>query len=221
MNARVPRRDRPMLSVGLLSAALCLATGCDARAPRRPRPTAIEKAALATTEAPAPVEGASPIDGAGLLEQLREQLHAQLKQAGRRGALVNVWASWCGSCKRELPMLLEMREAFLPQGLDVLFVSADTREKWPDAVSLAKQAGLPLPMLVIGGSLGPFKRAMSPRWRGAIPALFLFDQDATLRHRWEGPIYEHELAPVLQAYLAGENVDGETLPAVSEGKTGP
>jgi thiol-disulfide isomerase/thioredoxin len=220
MKARVPPRDRPGLAalpVGLLSAALLITTGCDARAPRRPRPAPTAQASAATTEAPAAVEGASPIDGPGL----RELLRAQLKQAGHHGALVNVWASWCGSCKRELPMLLEMREAFLPQGLDVLFVSADTREKWPDAVSFAKQAGLPLPMLVIGGSLGPWKRAISPRWRGAIPALFLFDVDATLRHRWEGPIYEHELAPVLQAYLAGENVDGETLPAVSEGKTGP
>jgi hypothetical protein len=116
-----------------------------------------------------------------------------------------------------MPMLMTLREAFAPQGLDVLFVSADTPPKWADAVAFGKQAGLPIPLWVISGSLGPFKRALSPRWRGAIPASFLFDAEGALRHRWEGPVYEHELAPMLQAFLAGQNVDGETLPPVSGG----
>lgn len=213
MSACVPRRRRLAVPIGLLSAALSAASACDAPAPRRAGPPTLAQASPAAPSTPAPVEGAAPVTGPALV--------SQLKQPGRRGALVNVWASWCGSCKREIPMLLGLREAFASQGLEVLFVSADTRPKWPDAVSFAKQAGLPLPALVISGSLGPFKRALSARWRGAIPASFLFDAEGTLRHRWEGPVYEHELAPILQAYLAGENVDGETLPPVSEGKAGP
>ena len=194
-----------------LFAALALShAACDPPAPKRPRP-ASEKPLIPLAQRP--VEGASPIEGPALVSQIRRR--------GGRGALVNVWASWCGSCKREIPMLLELRQAFAPQGLDVLFVSADMRGKWPDAVSFAKQAGLPLPALVVSGSLGPFKRAMSPRWRGAIPASFLFDAEGTVRHRWEGPVYEHELSPILQAFLAGENVDGETLPPVSAGNTSP
>jgi thiol-disulfide isomerase/thioredoxin len=232
-----------MREAGVALVLACVAqalVACDANAPRRspsppataaprpatttgpgtPAPTGTEPtAALTGNAAPDPnapppppdVEGVDPIAGKALLSRIA------IREL--RGTLVNVWASWCGSCKREVPMLLGLREAFGPQALDIVFVSADERAKWPEAVAFAEKAGLPLPTYVVDGPLGLFKHAMSPAWRGAIPASFLFDGEAKLRHRWEGPIREHEIAPILQAFLAGENVDGATLPSVSAGRT--
>ena len=199
--------SRAWAKAALWLLAATLTSGCDAPPPRRARPPRAESRPT-PSERPV-VDGTAPIEGHALLRQL--------KQPGRKGALLNVWASWCGSCKREIPMLMTLREAFEPQGVDVQFVSADTPPSWADAVTFGKQAGLPIPLFVVSGSLGPFKRALSPRWRGAIPATFLFDAEGTLRHRWEGQMLEHELTPVVQAFLAGENVDGETLPPVSGG----
>jgi thiol-disulfide isomerase/thioredoxin len=220
-----------MLSV---ASRVCALVACDQPPPRRrarpptstvasnapPEPASAKPAAKPApkpqpepVEAEPKVEGVSPIEGSALL--------AQIRKSGMRGALVNVWASWCGSCRREIPMLLELRKAFVPQGLDVLFVSADVPDKWPDAVTFAREATLPLPAFVVDGSMGLFKRAMSPKWRGAIPASFLFDGEAKLRHTWEGPVYEHEVAPILQGFLAGEDIDGETRPPLSAGRTTP
>jgi thiol-disulfide isomerase/thioredoxin len=160
---------------------------------------------------PVDVQGIRRIDAAGL---------RQLVQAHGRGTVVNVWASWCGSCREEIPMLLKLREAFQPEGVDFVFVSADEPDAWASAVKLMQDWGAPSPTFAVAGSMGSFKQAMSSSWRGALPATFLFDTTFKLRHFWEGPIYEHEIAPIVQGFLAGDAIDGETRPPL-RGGAGP
>ena len=51
----------------------------------------------------------------------------QIDVASYRGRvlLLDVWASWCGPCKQELPMLDAMAKRLKGQGIDVLAVSVD------------------------------------------------------------------------------------------------
>lgn len=42
-----------------------------------------------------------------------------------RVLLLDVWASWCGPCKQEMPMLDAMAKRLKAQGIDVLAVSVD------------------------------------------------------------------------------------------------
>jgi thiol-disulfide isomerase/thioredoxin len=175
-------------------------------APANARPSRVSPAAKAAA-APEDVQLTDP-------NRLLQRFDARDKKP--RGLVVNIWASWCGSCKEEIPLLLGVRETFAKHGIEFAFVSADEPKAFPEAAALMRSWNGPLPVLALGGpKIGAFKRAVAPEWRGGIPATFLFDDTRKLRHLWEGPIVEHEISPILQGMLAGEAIDGVTRTAAT------
>ena len=137
-------------------------------------------------------------------------LRAEIARSERKATLVNVWASWCGSCKREIPMLLEVARGMEAEGVGLVLVSADDASSRPRAVELLREHGVPLPSHALGGKVNAFARALDPRWQGAIPATFLLDATAKVRYFWNGPVLAHEISPIVQGLLAGEPIDGMT-----------
>ena len=115
-------------------------------------------------------------------------------------------------------MLLALRDKLAARGVELVFVSADEPQDFAKVVELARSWNVRSPALAVApGTLGNFKRALSPDWRGGIPATFLIDSGGKLRHFWEGPILEEEIAPIVDRFLAGEVVDGVTRTAAEPG----
>ncbi len=208
--------------LGLLPAAAC----------SRDRATASEKSTSSTshaaTDAPtttvrttasplAPVvelpQGVNYVTGSGMIERIRE--------TEARGAVVNVWASWCGPCRSEVPMLRKLQSDLGADALEFIFVSVDAPDKAIAALEFAKEEELPQPTLLAKPPLGDFKQAMTPRWRGSLPATFLFDAEGKLRYWWGAQVFEHEIAPILQGFLAGDDIDGEANFKIRQGGKQP
>lgn len=160
---------------------------------------------------PAPPEGLVAVTGPDLI--------ARVRSSRARGVVVNAWASWCGPCRNEMPMLVALSQS-LPQ-LEFLFVSVDEPSSWSAAVTFLEEQGVALPAQVVRGRLGPFKHALNPEWHGMIPATFLFDRGGALRYFWGGPVFENEIVPVLEDYLAGKKVDGKAIYGLAAGKVVP
>jgi len=158
---------------------------------------------------PGKIDAVVEVNGAELL--------ARVRASGARGTLVNAWASWCGPCKEEFPMLVALQAKLKKRGVEVLFVSVDEPETHAAARAFAEQNGLSGELLVATRPLGPFKKALNPEWPGMLPATFLFDAGARLRHFWGGPVYEDELMPVVEGFLAGKAIDGSSMPGLSPG----
>ncbi|HSC87695.1 MAG TPA: TlpA disulfide reductase family protein [Polyangiaceae bacterium] len=163
-------------------------------------------AAEAPAENPA---GIRVISGPALRERFR--------RPDRRATLLNVWASWCGPCRREFPMLTALEANLRQRGVVLEFVSVDEPDGFPAALEFAAQNGKTPPLWVAERPLGPFKVSLSPSWKGALPVTFLFDNQGELRHLWNSEIYDHELIALLDTFLRGDPIPAETNFAAKPG----
>lgn len=138
---------------------------------------------------------------------------------GGRGTIFNVWASWCESCKGELPIIHEFANEHASRGLRVVIVSVDEPEAYSRLPEVAARFGFSPPIWVASKPLGEFKRALAQNWKGNIPVTFLYDSRGNRRFFWDGPVEATELRPVVEDFLAGNNVQGEKHFELSAGAT--
>jgi len=178
-----------------------------ASAPSTPdAPTALAASPGQHAEPPADHEPAPPT----LPIVSAEELIARVRSSGKKGALVNAWASFCGPCRREIPMLQNLAPNLRASGIDVVLVSVDDPADVEKAIAFLQNNHITLPSLAAKHPLGPFKQGMNPRWPGMLPASFLFDANGRLRYFWGGEAFEEELLPVLDAFAAGRPIEGES-----------
>jgi thiol-disulfide isomerase/thioredoxin len=139
-----------------------------------------------------------------------DAVRAEVQRLGGKGTLVNAWASWCGPCKHELPMLVRLAAGLAPRGVHLLLVSLDELGDHGKADAFLQERGIQVPTYFAERPLGPFKQGMNPRWPGMLPASFLYDASGALRYFWGGEAFEEELTPVIDALVAGKPIQGES-----------
>lgn len=87
--------------------------------------------------------------------------------------VVNLWASWCGPCRAELPLLDALHASIDAEGAEVLAVSVD--DSVPRAKALVRHLSLDLPVRY-GGQ--PLAEALAPT---ALPATYVLDREGNVR----------------------------------------
>jgi thiol-disulfide isomerase/thioredoxin len=90
--------------------------------------------ALAATLAVSSLVGASSSIAPGFMLPSRAGDIVALDKLKGQVVMINFWASWCGPCRTEMPLLEQMYKRYSPLGFTLLGVNveADTRdaEKW-------------------------------------------------------------------------------------------
>lgn len=61
--------------------------------------------------------------------------------------LLNVWATWCGPCREEMPSMEKLYREFGPQGLQIVAVSVDEPGSEEKIRSFVKELGLTFEIL--------------------------------------------------------------------------
>lgn len=160
----------------------------------------------------------TPIRPQGVETITGSQLRTRIRRSGFKGTLVNAWASWCGPCKHEVPMLDALSANFAQLGVDVVLVTMDEPEDAEKATAFLSERRLGLGTFIAARPLDIFKFELNPRWPGMIPAMFLYDSEGKLRYFWGGPAYEEEILPIIDGFAAGKPIDGEANFALSPGQ---
>lgn len=114
-------------------------------------------------------------------------------------AVVNFWASWCGPCRFEFPLL---QKAAAAEGKQVAFLGVDVSDSDDSASTFLEEAPVPYPSYTdpgkdiadgVGASLG-------------LPDTAFYDRDGKLTYLKQGPF--HDLAE-LRAEVRRHAVRGE------------
>jgi cytochrome c biogenesis protein CcmG, thiol:disulfide interchange protein DsbE len=93
-----------------------------------------------------------------------------------RVVIVNLWASWCGPCKAEMPALERIHQDYAGQGLVLLGVNATNQDSRENALAFAQEQGLSFPILFDAeGEVSKLYRLQ------ALPTTFFIQPDGTIR----------------------------------------
>ena len=113
---------------------------------------------------------------------------------GARPTVVNLWASWCGPCKEEMPAV--QRFATANPGVRVVGIAIDDA---PDAArDFAREVGVKFPLGVdsddgVGDGYGVT----------GLPTTFLLDRQGRLASTWAGPVTEDDLTTLVSGLGEG------------------
>jgi cytochrome c biogenesis protein CcmG/thiol:disulfide interchange protein DsbE len=192
-----PRSDRRLrmarpcrllaLAVGLAALLAACAPGGTRQQPARTQPTASPARSAAS---PAIAPDAVRISLAGFAGGPGFRLPEDL---GGRPLVLNVWASWCGPCRQEMPAF---QRVYLQANGKVGFLGLDYLDVESAARRFVAQTGVTYPL-----AADPKGRAGAKLGVASLPATLFIGADGALRGRHLGAMTAPQLRAAIQRYL--------------------
>jgi len=111
----------------------------------------------------------------------------KLSDYSNKVVVVNMWATWCGPCRQEIPELVKMSNEFKSRGLVVLGLATTYNEQnEPDHVKeFVKTQNIPYQIVWDDGTLAaPLVQAM--HGRSVIPQSFVISRDGRIVKYFSG-----------------------------------
>lgn len=121
----------------------------------------------------------------------------RLEEYRGKVVFINFWASWCGPCRQEMPILDQIRQRYAPLGLVVLGVNVDSNFR--KAKDIADETHVKFPLL------RDSHQHVSEAYQVAgMPFTVIVDRDGVVRyvHRGYKPGDEREYVDRIRHLLA-------------------
>jgi thiol-disulfide isomerase/thioredoxin len=172
-----------VLAILLLAGLLAGCTGGGGGGGTTPRPSISAGSAQADLS-PCPEQPATPASGKTLLPALSFDClgggRLDLAHAPGVPTVVNLWASWCGPCREELPLMEQLASA---AGNRVRVLGVISKDGRPQANSFAADAGVTFP-----GAFDGEGRLMAGMGIRGLPYTYFLDAHGAVTYTQVGPV---------------------------------
>ena len=98
--------------------------------------------------------------------------------------LLNIWATWCGPCRVEMPSIEQLHRAYAPKGLKVVAISVDEPGMAPQIRSFVQEYGLTFE--VLHDPKGPQGTVSRNYQTMGYPETIIIGRDGTIRRKLLG-----------------------------------
>lgn len=124
---------------------------------------------------------ASVLSGAAPDFTLKSESGKNLRLSEHRGqvVMINFWASWCGPCRQEMPILDQLQQRYSKAGFTVLGVNVEQDSS--QAERLLKDMNISFPILFDSDSVVSKLYDVS-----AMPVTVMIDKDGNMRYLHKG-----------------------------------
>ena len=131
-----------------------------------------------------------------ILPGARTALERRLDRLEGHPAVVNIWASWCGPCREELPVL---QEVSLDMGKEVAFLGVDLKDDRESAAELLRRYPLPYPSYE-----DPDGKVYNAQRLQGVPSTLFYDRSGRQTFVHQGPYFERaDLEADIRRYALG------------------
>lgn len=165
----------------------------------KPQASGSAPAAVTRAEVSKPIAGAPPVLAAlrarvnGLEGGGAKAFDAQLRALRGHPVVVNLWASWCGPCRFELPFF--QRQA-LARGARVAFLGVDVGDNRDDARAFASRFPMPYPSFE-----DPRQKLLGRYGAKGVPSTAFYDAKGELQFLHQGLFpTERKLSEAIERY---------------------
>jgi peroxiredoxin len=120
----------------------------------------------------------------------------QLADLRGRPVLINFWATWCGPCQQEMPLIEQYYQKYQT---DLVVLAINNDEPEPDVQTFVTKLDLTFPVL-----LDPGMKVEDQYRVRAFPTTFFIDKGGTIRYQHIGILNEGQLVQYLAKLGVGE-----------------
>jgi thiol-disulfide isomerase/thioredoxin len=153
---------------------------------------ALLTAALSSAPAAEALQGPAP----DFTLKSRDGANVKLSELRGQVVMINFWASWCGPCRQEMPLLDQLHQRYESLGFTVLGVNVEQDPS--QALALLRDRPVSFPVL-----FDPTSAVSRLYDLSAMPSTVLVDRDGNVRHLHKGylPGYEQQYQQQVSALL--------------------